>query len=240
MRGPDHVRIRHIVTVALGGALAVASAPGVSIAAAEDVATLPRCAGLEVSGTVDPDSASPWQTELDGDGAVIGHHLTLRRGGREQRLRTGRRGFMVRVGTDRLLIGERADGSTRLDMIDNTRACRLWTRQSELLLYPERDKASGTVSLTAHDRDSRRYEGTHVLDAETGETQVVIQADVCRELPAQRRQRRYRSAAAGRCAQAHTQLRRWCLAQGEGADVPLEVGRGASSMGPEPAAERCR
>lgn len=176
MRGPDHVRIRHIATIALGSALAVASAPSAVVAAGEDVATLPRCAGLEASSAVDQETTSPWQTELDGDGAVTGHHLTLRRDGREHGLRTGRRGFMVRVGTDRVLIGERADGSTRLDMIDTTRACRLWTRQANRLLYPERDNASGTVSLTAHDRDSRRYEGTHVLDAATGETQVVIQA----------------------------------------------------------------
>ena len=176
MRGPDHVRIRHIAAIALGSAMAVASAPSAAVVAGEDVATLPRCAGLETSSAVDQEVVSPWETELDGDGAVTGHRLTLRGDGREQRLHTGRRGFMVRVGADRLLIGERLDAGTRLDMIDTAEACRLWTRQSDRLLYPARDRAAGTISLTAHDRDSRGYEGTYVLDAATGETQVVVQA----------------------------------------------------------------
>jgi hypothetical protein len=106
---------------------------------------------------------------------VTAHRLTLRHDGIEHQLRTGRRGFSVRAGRVRLLIGERGDDHTRLDMVDTSRACRLWTRSVERLLYPEQDRASGFVRLTAHDRDSRRYEGTHVLDPEDGTTDAVVE-----------------------------------------------------------------
>ena len=174
MRRPDHVRIRHIATVALTSALAVGSLPGATTATEEGVTTLPRCAGLEASGPASGRLTSPWQTELDKEGTVIGHRLTLRRDGREHRVRTGRRGFMVHADADRLLIGERTESGTRLDMIDVARGCRLWTRQLGRLLYPERDAAADTVRFTVHDRDSRRYEGTQVLDPETGETQALL------------------------------------------------------------------
>ena len=83
MRRPDHVRIRHIATVALTSALAVGSLPGATTATEEEVTTLPRCAGLEASGPASGRLTSPWQTELDKEGTVIGHRLTLRRDGRE-------------------------------------------------------------------------------------------------------------------------------------------------------------
>ena len=175
MRGHEHVVLRHLTTVVLGAALTVTALPGVAVAASEDVASLPRCAGLDTSSSGDGEISEPWQAVLDTDGAVSGHRLTLRHGGQERRLRAGRRGFSVRVGAHRLLVGERAREGTRLDMIDTARACRLWTRQLSRHLYPERDSVTGPLRLTVHDRDSRRYEGTHVLDPESGATQVTLQ-----------------------------------------------------------------
>lgn len=175
MRGQDHVVFRHIATVVLGGALTLTALPGVTIAASEEVGSLPRCAGLDTSSPGGGEISEPWQAVLDTDGTVNGHRLTLRYGGQERRLHAGRRGFSVRVGADRLLVGERAREGTRLDMIDTARACRLWTRQLSRHLYPERDSVAGPLRLSVHDRDSRRYEGTHVLDPESGATQATLQ-----------------------------------------------------------------
>lgn len=175
MRGQDHVRIHHIATVVLGSVLATAALPSAVALAATDPASLPRCAELGSSGTSEGEIVSPWEPVLDEEGVVTGHRLTLRYQGEDHQLRTGRRGFTVRVGAKRLLIGERSGSGTRLAMLDMSRACRLWTRSVARLLYPEQDGASGVMRLTAHDRDSRRYVGTHVLDPESGATQAVVE-----------------------------------------------------------------
>ncbi len=181
MRGRDHVVFRHVATAVLGGALTVALHPGAVVAAGDDVASLPRCAGLDISRSGEGEMSEPWQAVLDADGAVRGHRLTLRHGDQELHLRAGRRGFSVRAGADRLLVGERADHGTRLDMIDTARACRLWTRQLSRHLYPQRDSAEGPLRFTVHDRDSRRYEGTHLLDPESGATEAALQ-EPCLEM----------------------------------------------------------
>jgi hypothetical protein len=179
MRGQHHFGSRYITITALGGALALAALPGTALATADDVASLPRCAELGASD--DGEVSSPWQAVLDDDGALTGYSLTLRDGADERRLRTSRRGFMVRVGSDRLLIGERTETGTRLDMVDTGRLCRLWIRRHDRLLYPVRDSASGPLPLSAHDRGSRRYEGIELVDPESGATQATVD-EACVEL----------------------------------------------------------
>ncbi|MEX1295976.1 MAG: hypothetical protein AB1Z67_07380 [Candidatus Limnocylindrales bacterium] len=163
--------------MALASALAVVALPGASAhgSVAGDPAALPGCAELEGAASESGEVTSPWEAVLDDEGAVTGHRLTLRHEGVEHRLRTGRRGFAVHVGPDRLLIGQRGAGDTRLDMIDTSRVCRLWTRRAARLLHPGPGAAAGTLRLTAHAGGSGRYLGTHVLDPESGETQAVVE-----------------------------------------------------------------
>lgn len=168
MRGLDHVSIRRLTTTVLGSALAAAALPASLATAAGDAAELPLCTETRADGARNGEVSSPWEATLDTDGVVTGHRLTLRHDGLEHRLHTGRRGFAVSVGAIRLLVGERSDDGTRLDMIDTRRACRLWSQQLSRQLYPERDTVEGKLRFTVHDRDSRRYEGTHVLDPGSG------------------------------------------------------------------------
>ncbi len=175
MRGPHHVRTRHITTIVLGTTLMVSTLPGAAAAAtADDASTLPSCQSLRGNAVRDGEVASPFAAALDDEGVVTGYRLTLQHDGKEHRLRTGPRGFSVAAGSHRLLIGERSDAGTRLDMIDIRRACRVWTRQLKRLLYPQQDATTGKLRLTIHDRDSRRYEGTHVLDPESGAPQATV------------------------------------------------------------------
>ncbi len=173
MRGLDYVGIRHVATVMLGGALAATALPGAAAAAANDAASLPNCAGPG-DHLRDGEITSPWEPVLDGEGEVTSHRLTLRHDGVEHQLRTGRRGFAVRAGAARLLIGEREDGGTRLDMIDTRRACLLWSRELDRLVYPQQETTNGKLRLTIHDRDSRRYQGTRVLDPESGAPHATV------------------------------------------------------------------
>ena len=170
MRGLDHRGIRHITTVVLGSTLVAAALPGATATAATDAASLPGCSGSGAPGN--GEITSPWETVLDGDGVVTGHRLTLQHDGTEHRLSAGRRAFAVRAGAARVLIGQRGDDGTRLDMIDTKRACRLWTRQLSRQVYPRQHASSGKLRLTIHDADSRGYEGTHVLDPASGAAQA--------------------------------------------------------------------
>ena len=175
MRGPHHVRIRPITTLVLGSALILGALPGATAAAtSDDASALPSCKSLKGVTVRDGEVTAPFAAVLDEEGAVTGHRVTLRHDGKEHRLRAGPRGFAVTVGSGRLLIGERSDTGTRLDMLDTRRACRLWTRQLKRLLYPQQDTTTGKLRLTVHDRGSRRYLGTHVLDPDSGAPQATI------------------------------------------------------------------
>jgi hypothetical protein len=176
MRGPIHAAIHHTATVALGGALALAAAP-VASADAIDPGELPRCSDLSRSVLAEGEISSPWQAVLDEEGVVTGHRLTLRHEGREHRLRTTRRSFVVRGDGERLLIGVRGERATRLHLVDTARACLRWQRQVGRLLYPRQDEATGAVRFSAHAPDSRRYEATHVVDLDSGRTEAMVTED---------------------------------------------------------------
>ncbi len=180
MRGLDRVRIRHFAAAALGGALALAAHPAGAVAAAGDPAELPPCAELSADASKNGQITSPWEAVLDEEGVVTGHRLTLRHAGADHRLWTDRRGFVVRATGDRLLIGQRGEHGTRLHMIEPGRGCRLWSRQVGRLLYPLERDAAGAARFTAHQPDSRRYEGTHIVDLENGRTEAVLD-DPCLE-----------------------------------------------------------
>lgn len=174
MRGLDHAAIRLGATATLGAVVALAALPGPGTLAVSEPAQLPTCAELSSSAAPDGEISSPWEAVLDTEGAVTGHRLTLRQGDAEHRLRVGRRGFRVRTDDARLLIGQRGDQGTRLTMIDTARACRLWSRGVDHLLFPRHDRASGVVHFTAHRPDSGEYEATHVLGLESGRTEAVL------------------------------------------------------------------
>ena len=175
MRGLHHVRTRHVTSIMLGSALLVGALPGASaVAATDDAAALPECQSLGRTVARDGEVVSPWSAVLDEDGVVTGYRLTLRHEGTDHRLETGPRGFSMESGARGLLIGERSASGTRLDMIDTRRACRSWTRQLKRQLYPQQDAIAGKLRLTIHDRDSRRYEGTHILDPESGAPQATV------------------------------------------------------------------
>ncbi len=154
MKGQRHVRSDGSGRcIAMATGLMLAILPG-SVAAAdnEDAAMLPPCGEVAASGEDDGRVVVPWHVELDDEGTVVGHRLTLRRDGEETTLRTGRRGFAVVVGSDRLVIGERGGDRTRLTMVDTRRACRLWTRSLARLAFPQERHVEGdTLRFTAHD-----------------------------------------------------------------------------------------
>jgi len=179
MKGHTHERIGRVTGLGLAGGLALAMLPAaLSAAVDEEVAALPRCSelGTAATGTADDGRViAPWRVVLDGQGAVTGHRLTLRHGGADTTLRTGRRGFSLAAGDDRVVIGERSGGGTRLTMVDTRRACRVWTRTMERLAYPERERIDGgPLRFTTHDPDTRRYEGTLLVDVETGASDGLI------------------------------------------------------------------
>ena len=121
---------------------------------------------------------APWRVVLDEDGAVTGHRMTLRHQGTDTTLRAGRRDFSLSVAADRVVIGERSSDGTRLTMVDTGRACRVWTRMTQRLVYPERGRAEdGTLRFTTHDPDTRLYEGTLLVDVETGASTGLIDGE---------------------------------------------------------------
>jgi hypothetical protein len=141
-----------------------------------DLSALPACGEQEAAdrGQV----VSPWHTVLDEDGAVIGHRLMLRRGGADTTLRTGRRGFALTLGHDRLVIGERGGDSTRLTMIDTRLGCRAWTHTVEGLAYPEWDSdRGGKLRFTTHDPATGSYEGSTLVEVETGASGGLIDGE---------------------------------------------------------------
>jgi hypothetical protein len=181
MKGHHHARTRHIKVLAIGAGLLLTALPGsVSVAAAEPAA-LPRCASLGTAASDEGEVVSPWRAVLNQDGAVVEHRLTLRHEGTDTSLRTGRRGFVVRAAAGRLLIGQRGEAGTRLDLVDTRRACRLWTRQLARAAFPQRGEADeGPIRLSLHDPADRRYAGTLSLDPETGSSEGLAQ-ELCLE-----------------------------------------------------------
>ena len=156
MRGHAHARTRRLVIIT-AGALLLGSLPASVSAGGERTASLPPCGEPETVDKEHGTLVTPWQTVLDADGAVTGHRLVLRHDGRERVLRTGRRGFAMRVSARHLLVGERHTEGTRLDLIDLRHGCRRWTRVLDAHAYPGRDGGPGRIRLALHDRATRAY-----------------------------------------------------------------------------------
>ncbi len=172
MKGPMHGSIRRGAMVGMAGGLLLALLPGVAVATEEPLAELPRCipaaasaASAAAAGTL----VWPWQVTLDGDGAVSGHRLTLRYGSVETTLRSGPRAFALRAGPWRILVGDHSAAGTDLTMIDIGRACRLWTRRIDRLVYPLGEQSDQrSLRLSVHERDTRQYQGDLLFDVESG------------------------------------------------------------------------
>ena len=180
MEGHRDVRIHRITRMAAAGSLLLALLPGATATAAtaESPVSLPRCGEVTQAAARDGVVVAPWRVVLDQEGAVTGHRLTLRHDGTDTTLRTGRRGFSLSVGGDRVVIGEHRGDGTRLTMVDTRRACRVWARTMARLVYPERERVDGgALRFTTHDPDTRRYEGTLLVNLETGASDGLIDGE---------------------------------------------------------------
>lgn len=168
------------VAVLSAGLLAMTAPTGMAMAQDErgrgEPASLSACGeprGVAVGAIV-----VPWTVDLDTDGVVIGHHLTLRRGASEVTLQTGPRGFAVPLSGERLLVGERSESGTSLQLLDTARGCREWARNVDAILYPEdRPALDGRLRMTRHEAGTRRFEGTLLLDTENGASQAMIDGE---------------------------------------------------------------
>lgn len=121
---------------------------------------------------------APWRAILDKDGVLTAHRITVGAQGKEVTLETGARGFSTSVGEHRVLIGERSQDGTLLVMVDADRACALWRRSVDQLMYGVSTLDDTTaVQMGAFDPLTRRFEGTLELDAETGATNAMIDGE---------------------------------------------------------------
>jgi len=169
--------VRLAVTAGMLMVLA-AGAPAAGAAPIVDPDVLPRCASSFAAADTDGTVVAPWHTVLDQDGTVAEHRMTLRKRGIDTTVSTGRRGFATALPADRMLIGERAADKTRLILVDTARACRLWRRTIEQLAYDVTAVPDGTaVRLAIHDPGTRVYEGTLVIDVETGSSNAMIDGE---------------------------------------------------------------
>lgn len=199
MHGDRDATIHARAAIALMTGLLLATVPAVSAAPRDDERShrlpvtprhddarpgwLPPCSDPGRPPGGDGLVLDPWRTDLDDEGVVTGHRLTLRRDGADVTLRTGPRGFALPIGTTRLLLGERSDTGTRVAMIDVRRGCRLWMRQLDRLAYLRRDDGGGgePVRLALHEPATRLYEGTMLVDPETGASGGMIDGECITE-----------------------------------------------------------
>ena len=178
MRGHRDERFGRTRMLALATGLLLATMPGAAAAEDFEVTALPRCRAVVPPAAADGVVSVPWQVVLDEDGAVAAHRITLRHRGADTTLHTGRRGFAVPMSGDRLLIGERDDSGTRLDLVDVRRACRVWSRSLGQLIYPERDGVEGrNLRFSTHDRNTGRYGGSLLLDGDSGASGGLIDGE---------------------------------------------------------------
>lgn len=180
MKGRVNGSTRHFFAAVASGALVLAALPAPTMAASGPPSALPRCADAGHGKVDDGVVLRPWHALLDEDGVLTGHRVTLRHSGRDHELSSGRRAFAVSLGSARLLIGERDDDGTRLDMVDTRRACRVWSRRLEEHAYPDRAGGAGRLRLVLHDRATRSYRTGATLDVETGATEAESQ-EACLE-----------------------------------------------------------
>lgn len=172
MKGYPHARSHRRIGLGMVATMAVALLP--TSAAAASPFDLPICPSFGPADAEDGTVVEPWRVVLDQDGAVAGHRMTLRRGGRDTTVHAGRRGFAVHVRPERVLLGERSASGTRLSMVDTARGCRVWTRDVATLAYAPEQPQSEELRMTLHEPGTRAYRGTIVLDAETGATAAMI------------------------------------------------------------------
>jgi hypothetical protein len=178
LRGHSHVSIRSITGLAVAGAVLVAALPASAQAEPSEVAELPRCADEPNAPPGLERAADAWRVNLDEEGVVSGHHLIVRRDGRDVAVRSSRRGFAMDTGGGHLLIGERGDDHTRLHRVDTRRGCRDWSRTLDEVVFPASGAVvGGKVQLSAHDPTTRAYRGTFAVEAETGDTEGLTDAD---------------------------------------------------------------
>jgi len=161
--------------VALAASFLLAMTPDASSARQVEPVALPMCKAAGVGAATTDGATQSWRALLDEDGVVAGHRLTVRRGGAETNLRVGRRGFAVPVGDDQTLLGERHNDTTELTMVDTRRACRMWARTLSRPAYPaESQGRDGGIALTLHEPVTRLYEGTVLIDPESGASEAMV------------------------------------------------------------------
>ena len=180
MKGRTPHPHRRITSIMLVAGLALTVSPGMANAA--HPVDLPECPSISPADLADGVVVSPWEVLLDKGGAVSGHRMKLRHGGVETTLRTGRRGFFQQLRSGRVLVGDRTDHGTTLTVLDTTRGCRVWTRGLDRLAYPLEASREGPLRMSIHYPGTRGYEGTLLLDPESGATDAMIDgecASVC-------------------------------------------------------------
>ena len=169
MRGQLHAPTRQLLGLAAVAALCTPGSPAAASASAVSPATLPHCAESVVPLPDDGRIVRPWSAVLDEDGEVTGYSLTLRTGGEDIELGTGARGFSGQAGPERTLIGERSGSDTRLDMLDTTRGCLVWSRAFGRSIYLERvGTRDGRLRFGVVDPGTRAYRGRMLIDADDG------------------------------------------------------------------------
>jgi len=175
MKGRTQHQNRRLTRVAMTMGVMLAVLPGSTTAT--DPLELPACSAIRTADVPDGVVVSAWEVLLDTDGAVTGHRMRLRRHGVETTVRTGRRGFSQDISSDRVLVGYRSDRGTSLTMIDTAQGCRSWTRSLDRLAYTLEAPDDGFLRLSIHEPETRDYEGTLLLDAETGATNAMIDGE---------------------------------------------------------------
>jgi hypothetical protein len=152
--------------------------PAAPVMAGEELSSVPDCSSLDEARVGETEVSTPWHAVLDADGVVVEHRMTLRRGREETTLRTGPRSLATAVADGRVLIGERSETGTTLMMVDTRQACVIWRRQLDQLVYDVAVPAGAHVlELSVHDRDTRWYQGTLVIDVEGGTTNAMIDGE---------------------------------------------------------------
>ncbi|CAN5804740.1 hypothetical protein BH23CHL8_BH23CHL8_07930 [soil metagenome] len=178
MKGSPRVAGRRIAaTFALPAVLMLSLVPPAASetpAAAHLDGGIPRCDAP--AGAPRPRAASSrplsFEVVLDDDGVVVGHRLVLP----NRVVELGPRAFVSEDAVGRVLVGERAEGSTHVVLVDGPRGCSVWSRTLDDLAYDvELEEDGRSVRFMTVDRLDRRYAGRYRLDMESGQTTAMIE-----------------------------------------------------------------